>query len=280
MCGDALIDLDLTSALFEHRRKGAMASLAAKEIRPSQVSDYGIVLTDRSGRITSFQEKPAPEHALSTWANTGIYIFEPEVIDLIPSGQMFDIGSDLFPLLVHQELPFFSQQRFFNWIDIGKVTDYWAILQSVMQGEVADFNIPGREIREGVWTGLNTCIDWNGTTIRGPVYIGSGCLIEAGATIVGPTWIGHGSRICAGGRVSRSVLFEYTCVPSNSNLEDTIVCGDYAVDRTGETCNIDEVSGAREWRDSRALGTSPNESVAIDAPMGRLQVAQSQGASA
>lgn len=252
LCGDALIDLDLKSALHEHRRRGAQASLVAKEVRPDQVSDYGIVVMDTDGRITSFQEKPRPEDALSNWANTGIYIFEPEVIDLIPSGKTFDIGGDLFPLLVQQGRPFFAQRRFFNWIDIGKVTDYWVVLQKVMQGEVADFNIPGREIRPGVWAGLNTSVDWEGTTIEGPVYIGSGCTIEAGATIIGPTWIGHGSRVRAGGRVSRSVLFEYTCVEPASDLQDAIICGNYAVARSGHTIHVEDARAPRIWSDARA----------------------------
>ena len=50
------------------------------------------------------------------------------MIDLIPSGQVFDIGGQLFPLLAEKGLPFYAQSRSFNWIDIGRVTDYWAVL--------------------------------------------------------------------------------------------------------------------------------------------------------
>lgn len=251
LCGDAVIDLDLGSALFEHRRSGAQATLIVKEVRPEQVSDYGIVVSDDDGRITSFQEKPTPVQALSRWASTGIYLFEPSVLDLIPSNQSFDIGSELFPLLVERNLPFFAQKRDFNWIDIGKVSDYWSVLQKVMQGEVADFNIPGRQIRDGVWAGLNTRIDWTDTTITGPVYIGSGCEIEAGVTIIGPTWVGHGSRICAGSRISRSVLFDYTCVQPAGEFEDMIVCGNYAADRKGNALHVGEARGRQQWRDAR-----------------------------
>ncbi len=251
LCGDAVIDLDLGSALLEHRRSGAQATLIVKEVRPEQVSDYGIVVSDGNGRITSFQEKPAPAEALSRWASTGIYLFEPSVLDLIPSNKSFDIGSELFPLLVERGLPFFAQKRDFNWIDIGKVSDYWSVLQKVMLGEVADFNIPGRQIRDGVWAGLNTRIDWTGTTISGPVYIGSGCEIEAGVTIIGPTWVGHGSRICAGSRLSRSVLFDYTCVQSAGEFDDMIVCGNYAADRKGNALHVGEARGRQKWRDAR-----------------------------
>jgi mannose-1-phosphate guanylyltransferase len=33
---------------------------------------------------------------------------------------VFDIGSELFPMLVEKGLPFYAQDRFFNWIDIGR----------------------------------------------------------------------------------------------------------------------------------------------------------------
>lgn len=252
ICGDAIIDLDLGAALAEHRRSGAQASLVVKAVRADQVANYGIVVTDDTGRITSFQEKPSPGEALSHWASTGIYIFEPQILELIPPGRSFDIGADLFPLLVERGLPFFAQKRDFTWIDIGKVSDYWSVLQKVMQGGMADFNMPGRQIREGVWSGLNTRIDWTDTSISGPVYIGAGCEIEAGVTIIGPAWVGQGSRICAGSRLLRSVLFDYTCVQPAGEFDDMIVCGNYAADSKGNVLYVGDARGRQKWRDARA----------------------------
>jgi len=119
-------------------------------------------------------------------------------------------------------LPFFAQNRKFNWIDIGSVKDFWSVSQSVMQGGLAQMNIPGIQIEEGLWAGLNTRIDWNGTKIEGPVYIGAGSHIEAGCTIIGPTWIGHGSHICAGAKVVRCVLFEYTRIAPKVHLDEKL----------------------------------------------------------
>ena len=250
LCGDALIDLDLKSALFEHRRKGALASVITREVPWDKVSSYGVVVTDKDGRITQFQEKPSQAEALSNFISTGIYIFEPEVIDLIPSGQSFDIGSELFPLMAERGLPFYAQKRPFNWLDIGSVTDYWEVLQDVLKGEVAHMDVPGIQVEDGVWVGLNTSIDWNGTVIKGPVYIGSGCLIESGVTIIGPTWIGHGSHICEGAEVVRSVLFEYTRVLHDVTLHEMIVFKDYSVDRQGEMKHSTEYS-SEEWVNAR-----------------------------
>ncbi|UMR28367.1 NDP-sugar synthase [Massilia sp. MB5] len=259
LCGDALIDLDIKSALYEHRRKGALATVITREVPWDKVSSYGVVVSDEDGRVREFQEKPAQEVAKSNCASTGIYIFEPEVIDLIPSDRPFDIGSELFPLLAARGLPFYSQTRKFNWIDIGSVKDYWDVLQSVLMGEVANMAVPGVQVQDGLWVGLNTSIDWNGTTIEGPVYLGSGARIDAGAHIVGPTWIGHGSHICAGAKVVRSVLFEYTRVLPDVTLNELIVFKDYSVDRAGEMKQLsqNDADGWANARDRRAIRRRP-----------------------
>jgi mannose-1-phosphate guanylyltransferase len=261
LCGDALIDLDLKAALLEHRQKGAMATVITKEVPWDKVSSYGVVVTDKDGRITQFQEKPKQEEALSNFISTGIYIFEPEVIDLIPSGVEFDIGSQLFPLLAEKGMPFYAQGRPFNWLDIGSVSDYWEVLQNVLTGEVNHMDVPGIQIEPGLWVGLNTSIDWNGTTIKGPVYIGSGVKIEAGTTIIGPTWIGHGSHICEGAEVVRSVLFEYTRVLNDVTLHETIVFKDYSIDRAGEMKHSSEY-GSDEWLNARDRRRSRRKEVA------------------
>ncbi len=255
LCGDAIIDLDLGAALEEHRSKGAIASVIAKEVPWSKVSSYGIVVADEQGRVASFQEKPSPIRAKSNLASTGIYLMEPEVLDLIPPGTKFDIGSDLFPLLVKQCFPFFAQRRGYNWIDIGSVSDYWQVLQGVLAGDVAQMDMPGTQIAEGLWVGLNTSIDWQGSTIEGPVFIGSGTRIEAGVTIIGPSWIGHGSHLCRGARLERCVLFEYTRILPGVSLHEMIVFKEYCVDRSGDMKHT-SANAREEWgnaRDRRAL---------------------------
>jgi mannose-1-phosphate guanylyltransferase len=79
LCGDALIDLNLSEAVRRHRQKGALASMVTKRVPREQVSSYGVVVTDAEGRVQAFQEKPSVEDALSDTINTGIYIFEPEI---------------------------------------------------------------------------------------------------------------------------------------------------------------------------------------------------------
>ncbi len=252
LCGDALIDLDIASALFEHRKKKAIASVVTLDVPLDQVHNYGVVVTDDSGMVQSFQEKPSAEEAKSTLASTGIYIFEPEVLPLIPARSGFDIGNDLFPLMVEKGLPFYAQNRFFNWIDIGRVSDYWTVLQRVLRGEVAQLKIPGKQISPGVWVGLNTSISLDNVTIQGPVYIGANTRIDANVTIVGPAWIGHGSHIRENAKVVRSILLEYTRIGQNMNFEEMIVSPLYRVERNGDTTYVGDDCCNLRWGDARA----------------------------
>lgn len=252
ICGDALIDLDISAALEEHRQKEALASVVALDVPREDVQSYGIVVADAEGRIQSFQEKPKPEDAQSTLASTGIYIFEPAVIERIPAGKIYDIGSELFPQLVAHKEPFYVQNRPFHWLDIGRVEDYWSVLQRVLRGEVAGMPMPGREVRPGVWVGLNVSVPWDEVMIEGPVYIGSGVEIEPGASITGPAWIGHGSVVRSGARLTRSILFEYTRIPSDMHFHEMIVSRHYCVNRHGETLYRGDDVARLRWGDARA----------------------------
>ena len=251
LCGDALIDLDITTALFEHKNKNAMVSIIAKEVPKEEVIHYGIVKTDETGRIKGFQEKPKEQEAFSNLASTGIYFFEPEAIDLIPKNMFFDIGSQLFPMLVEQNYPFFAQKRFYNWIDIGLVTDYWLVMQRILKGEVSYLEMPGTEVKPGIWVGINTRIDWDNVNITGPVYIGSSTQIESGANIVGPCWICHGSQIKKNSHIIRSILFEYTRVSENMILNELIMSSTYCVKRNGDTYYIGDDRCDLKWGDAR-----------------------------
>jgi len=252
LCGDAIIDLDITAALAEHHAKKAMATVVTLPVSREEVKNYGIVVAGEDGRVQSFQEKPKPEEALSNLASTGIYIFEPAALELVPAGVEFDIGSQLFPLLVKQGLPFYAQSHPFHWIDIGRVTDYWTVLQRVLKGEIADMRMPGKEVRPGVWVGLNTRVNWDKVQINGPVYIGSGSEIEDGVTIEGPAWLGNGCQLRAGSQLVRSVLFDYTRLNAGASFTDVIASPPYVVDRNGHTTYQGEEGTALRWGDARA----------------------------
>ncbi|MEA5553932.1 NDP-sugar synthase [Anabaena cylindrica UHCC 0172] len=257
LCGDALIDLDLTAAVKWHKSKGSIATIITKSVPQEEVSSYGVVVTDEDNRIKAFQEKPSTEEALSTNINTGIYIFEPEVFNYIPSGVEYDIGGDLFPKLVEINAPFYAIPMDFEWVDIGKVPDYWRAIRGVLLGEIKNVQIPGHEVAPGIYTGLNVAVNWDKVDITGPVYIGGMTRIEDGAKIVGPAMIGPNCWICSGATVDNSVIFEWSRLAPGVRLVDKLVFGRYCVDKTGAA--IDVQAAALDWLITDARQTPPAE---------------------
>lgn len=256
LCGDALIDLDLTEVVRRHKEKGAIATVITKSVPREAVSSYGVVVTDEDGKILTFQEKPSVEEALSTEINTGIYIFEPEVIDYIPPNQEYDIGGDLFPHLVELNLPFYAINMDFEWVDIGKVPDYWEAIRSVLLGKIKNVQIPGKEVKPGIYTGVNVSINWDKVDITGPVYIGGMTHVEDGAKIVGPAMIGPNCWICEGATVDNSVIFEYSRLGTGVRLVDKLVFGRYCVDKKGTAIDVKEA--ALDWLITDSRQTSPS----------------------
>ena len=80
--GDVLTDVDFKDVLKFHKEKGALATMVLTEVEDP--SHFGIAVMDKENKITEYLEKPSPEEAFSNVANTGIYIFEPEIFDFFP----------------------------------------------------------------------------------------------------------------------------------------------------------------------------------------------------
>ena len=261
LCGDALIDLDLTSVLKFHKEKGSLATIVMREVPKEDVPSYGVVVTDDDGRIQTFQEKPSVEEALSNTINTGIYIFEPEIFDYIPSGCEYDIGGDLFPKLVAAGAPFYGVASSFQWVDIGRTPDYYEAVQKVLAGEVNGVQVPGTEVKPGVHVGLNVKANWDEVDTVPPVYIGGSTCIQDGVKIVGPSAIGSGCTLNQGCTIDRSVIFDYTQVARNVNLSKRMVLGKYCISSDGQAIDTEETDLSWLIGDARCRSTDAEDPV-------------------
>ncbi|MFK7845576.1 MAG: sugar phosphate nucleotidyltransferase [Rhodothermales bacterium] len=262
LCGDALIDLDIQAAVAFHCEKGALATIVMKEVPLHEVHKYGVVETDDLGRIRQFQEKPAAHEAVSTTINTGIYIFEPEIFDHIPAGRDFDIGSELFPALVSQNLPFYGVSLPFQWLDIGSITDFWHATRTVLSGEFKGYRLPGNDLGSGLRCGINVRMNRDRVDIEGPVYIGGSCDIGDDSLIKGPVVIGPGSVIQPGAEIRECLIDSYTRVSSVARIEELIVSHGHCIKPDGSFINhdaadlgwlIDDARHRQRWSEEHNL---------------------------
>ncbi len=145
--GDALTDIDLAALAARHRDAGGIATLAVKKVPDTR--EYGVVLHDRDGRITGFQEKPAPEEALSDLGNCGIYVFSPEIFDYFPERPFADWAKDVFPALLENDIPFHIHEISEYWNDVGSLGELRQGTFDALEGAL-HLDIAGELIAPGV----------------------------------------------------------------------------------------------------------------------------------
>jgi len=190
--GDALTDIDLTDAVKFHKDKGGVATLILTEVEDT--SQYGVVLLDDNKRIIGFQEKPLSGEAKSSLANSGIYVFEPEIFDYLPpQGQFCDFGKSCFPGLLKRNVIYYGYRHNQYWNDVGSLDQYQQGNFDALEGKVK-VSIPGKKIKEGVWVGRNCKIE-EGVVIIPPVCLGDNCTIKKDAKLFGPIILGNNTIV-------------------------------------------------------------------------------------
>lgn len=117
MNGDILTTLNYP-ALIRHHREHRSALTIAMHQKDVKI-DLGVLETNETGELTSYQEKPLYSFRVSM----GIYVYEPHVLQYIPKGQYFDFP-DLVRLLLNkgERIAGYPSQDY--WLDIGRREDY------------------------------------------------------------------------------------------------------------------------------------------------------------
>ena len=133
--GDALCDYDLRLLWRRHRERGAAATLAlARESEPLR---YGLAVTEESGRIRAFLEKPDWRHVVTDLVNTGIYVLSPRAVEAIPADRPCDFARDLFPALLEAGEPLLGLPMDGYWCDVGTPLSYYQSCVDALRGEIA-----------------------------------------------------------------------------------------------------------------------------------------------
>ncbi len=169
--GDLLTDMDLTAFANYHAEKGAWVTLGlVSVVNPLQ---FGVVITDREGRVVKFLEKPGWGEVFSDTINTGVYMLEPQVLEWIPEDEEFDFSRDLFPALLREGKPLFGFHSKRYWRDIGDPESYRQAHNDAFDGKVRieipghKLDLVGRDVRVGNEVSLGENIRFEGAVIIG-----------------------------------------------------------------------------------------------------------------
>lgn len=217
--GDVLTDIDLNKAVAFHKKRKALVTIILTRVE--NPLPFGIVITDKNGKVIRFLEKPSWGEVFSDTINTGIYILEKEVLDFIPQDAEFDFSKDLFPMLLAKKKPIYGYIAEGYWKDVGSLEEYRAANMDILHGrvsvEIAGEEIPGK----GVRVGKGSRIDFT-ARLEGSIVIGANCKIEADARIVNSV-IGSNTSIEEGAVIIDSVLWDGITVSRGAFLQENVI---------------------------------------------------------
>ncbi len=212
--GDVSTDLDIASLIAFHHRSHARATLHL--IPVEDPSAYGVVVVDDGGRVRRFVEKPPAGTEPSRLINAGTYVFEPSVLDLIPSGRKVSVERETFPALVESgELYAMATDDY--WIDTGRPETYLQANLDVLDGRRAFLRAD--MIAEGADVAANAVITRS--------LISRGATVDEGADIVDSVVL-PGAHIGADASVRASLVLG--TVGARSSIDDCVIGSDGRVD--------------------------------------------------
>ena len=145
LAGDHIYKMDYEIMLRQHVETGADVTVGCLTVPRVEATAFGVMATDKDGRITSFLEKPAnppatPEDPDLALASMGIYVFKWSFLrDLLVNdaedpNSSHDFGNDLIPEIVKNGKA--VAHRFTEscvrdegspayWKDVGTVDAFW-----------------------------------------------------------------------------------------------------------------------------------------------------------
>ncbi|HEV3282288.1 MAG TPA: NDP-sugar synthase [Acidimicrobiales bacterium] len=245
--GDVLTDTDLSELVDFHRRRGAEATISLTPV--DDPSAFGVVPTDDEGRVEAFIEKPPRDEAPTNLINAGTYVFEPSVLDRIPSERRASIERETFPALV-EEGTLFAQGSDAYWLDTGTPDAYLRAHRDLLLGRRPGPPSPNAEpdpsIGPGVWrigtvdvrsTAVVRSLFGHGASVADNAVveesvIGAGAAIEEGATVIGSVLL-PGARVASRATVEGSVIGPGAIVGQRCVIHGLSVIGGGAVTASG-----------------------------------------------
>lgn len=209
--GDILTDLDLTAMLASHRERGAAVTIASHRVQDARA--FGLVVTDTTGRITAFREKP--KDRVPGDINAGTYVLEPSALRSWPVGMNTSIEKEIFPRLIQDGIAVFPFDDDAYWLDLGTPQQYLRAHVDLLEGRVRGSTYPAP------WVGSGASLDPTARVGR-TVAIGREASVGPEAHLEEAVLMAEAS-VGARGHVERSIVGSRGVVGEGATLMDSVL---------------------------------------------------------
>ncbi|MCD6413914.1 MAG: NDP-sugar synthase [Elusimicrobia bacterium] len=217
--GDGFSEIDLRKVVEFHKAKKSFATMVLKKL--DSPIPFGITQIFSSGKIKRFMEKPSITDFVDSTVNTGIYVFEPEVLNLIPEGKFYDFGGDLWPKLLRLRYPIYGFVTKAYWCDVGNLESYKQTQMDILGGRVK-IEMPGKMVKNSIWIEKGAKIA-RGVKIIPPVLIGRKTFIDKKARIGPFVTIGKNCRVGEAVALKNAILWDDAVIDKFAKINNCII---------------------------------------------------------
>lgn len=216
LSGDHIYKMDYEVMLEFHQQNGSECTIAVMPVPMEEARRFGIMITDGTGRIVDFEEKPTQPR--SNLASMGIYIFNwstlKDALIAMASQPNLDFGKHVIPYCHQNGASMYAYEFNGYWKDVGTLYSYWEANMELIN-LVPEFNL-----YEEYWK------IYTKSEILPPQYVAPGGRIERSI-------VGEGSEIY--GEVINSVIGCGVTIGKGSVIRDSIVMNHTTI---GDGCEL------------------------------------------
>ena len=212
LSGDHIYRMDYRLMLEQHKKTGAVCTVATITVPIEEASRFGICNTNSDGSIYEFEEKP--KKPKNNQASMGIYIFNTDTLieyletDEADENSSNDFGKNIIPNLLGNGEKLYSYKFEGYWKDVGTISSLWEANMDLI-GDKPIINLADQNKRI-----------YSKNTARPPQYIGPK------ATVIN-SLVSEGSKIY--GKVENSVLSGGVIVEAGAVVKDSVIMDDVVI---------------------------------------------------
>ncbi|MBO5207116.1 MAG: glucose-1-phosphate adenylyltransferase [Clostridia bacterium] len=230
LSGDHIYRMDYKLMLEQHKRTGAVCTVATITVPMEEASRFGICNTNPDGSIYEFEEKP--KQPKNNQASMGIYIFSTKTLieyleaDEADENSSNDFGKNIIPNLLNNGEKLYSYKFDGYWKDVGTISSLWEANMDLI-GEEPILNLAEKKLRI-----------YSKNTARAPQYVGakakiSNSLIPEGCRIYGTvknSILSGGVVVEEGAVVSDSVIMDDVVIKKGASVYTAIIDADSIIE--------------------------------------------------
>lgn len=240
LSGDHIYSTTFNEMQYLHQDSNADLTIAVYPVPWDEAHRFGILVTDKSGRIVEFQEKPT--NPISNLASMGIYMFKYEVLkdalirDAKNEKSEHDFGKNVIPMLLGEGKKLMAYKYEGYWKDVGTVSSLHEAnmdllpsskdltLEKIFNGNVmySEDNCTAPQF-VSEYSDVTDSLVNQGALIFGKVkhsVISNEVYIERGAEVENSV-VMAGAEICKGAIVKNAVIGPGAFVKKDMKIEGT-----------------------------------------------------------